>query len=255
MSPACIDNTPLSITDCSTETLIGLNSCILNEVITVDGSQQWVYHYDGTNYSQIEYFEKYSDTMKQLWVMDLEYDALNRVSQTSQKQNNYTHEMIFNYTDQPYLVISFSVLDSQGNRDFFYSYDVSYYHADKDSIYEFSFPGKPKAFLMEFEAGNLTKFYNRDSQSSCELLGYNWRIFKRYYDTRPNIFKNYAVLQSSGYADQFWLMLNDNNLIGGVSSNDRDAIDFYCSEFLTNGNGNYWIKKFFNRIYYYDCDN
>lgn len=251
----CLDYSPLSIEDCSIETQIEATTCILKEVISDDGGQKWVYNHNGINYENLERYDQYNGDTTQLWTMDFEYDEDNRISQVNQSNLLYgsTSEFSFNYDDQPYLTITYLAFDSDQNPIFNSSEEYPYYSLEKDSLYLFeSIP----VLMMGFEEGNRTTFYQEDPNSSCDIYSRTWiQTTRDYYDQRPNAFSDYAVLQSSAFPDQIWYWGNTNNLIGSINANEPDSeLKMYCSEFLVNATGDYWIKRSFNRTYYYDCE-
>lgn len=252
----CFDYSPLTIEDCSIETQIQATTCILREVISDGGGQKWVYSHNGVNYDHLERFDQSEGVTTPLWTMDFEYDGQNRISQANKSDLIYgtTTEINFNYVDQPFLIITHLVFDSNQNLVFNSSQEYPYYPLEKDSLYLIE---SNSNFMMGFEGGNRTTFYEEDPSSTCSIYNYTWiKTSEDYYDQRPNVFSDYAVLQSSAFPEQIWFWGNENNLIGGINPNDPNAeLGMLCSEYLTNTNGDYWIKRFVNRTYYYECEN
>lgn len=252
--PTCVDLSPATIADCSTETFIDADVCILQEVIAETNGDKWVYEHDGTNYTKVEFIQNFDTDPMLAWEVSFEYDAENRISRTLKTTtgNTFTHETTFNYDDQPNLVMTFSVLSEEGEVDYTEIIPVPYYPV-QDSTYLFESETERPDFpyFLEFENGNLTRFYARNEAGTCERDGYPFKIYRYYYDNRPNAFSDFAVLLSSPFPEQYWFWLNANNLIGNAEGSDTSSS---CPSFLTNSSGNYWIKTSINRTYYYDCE-
>ena len=75
VDPACIDLSPATVTDWSTDIPIDAEVCILKEVLSESNQDKWVYTHDGTNYTNIEFIQNFETDPNLAWEVSLEYDA------------------------------------------------------------------------------------------------------------------------------------------------------------------------------------
>ena len=256
---ACTDHSPESITDCSVEQTISADACILREVLTNEGLEKMVYHHDGRHYDRITKYEYYSGTERKEYEIEMTYDSRGRILTVNQYNPNARVESLFKYVANE-LHVNVVVYDTLGEVILILPTNKYLFGQDlPDSVYllDYSSDFQPNAkYLMEYEDGNRTRFYEWDAAGDCEYYDQRWLMTSRsYYDDRPNVFDNYAILLASNFPEQYWFMSNRNNLIGYTYPLDPSMEPtINCLVFLTNGRGDFWIKENGNRTYYYDCE-
>lgn len=255
----CLDPTAETVEDCSEEVVVTASNCILQKVIhEYGGANLYTYHHNGEYYDQITYFEDYQDSLRYRWTMDLEYEPSGRIARTIKRFNSsHRHEVDFDYRPSE-VFVTYTGFDSLGNVDFTNTNELFFPEAmDSTFLVARSAEHYPMNLsLFEYERGNRVRTWEPDENGKCELYGHRWVLeSKSYYDDRPNVFNEYALLVTTGWEFQFWFKGNANNLIADSNpSNPNELPTISCHTFLTNGEGKYWIKNYRGRIYYYDCE-